>query len=445
VSIPAPARTPAASDGRLSRAEAQAILQSRLGREPQDVIEAAVVLEAWGGLPAEHALAAAQECFGSIHAVAEPAAEPPEPEEEAPRAPSDALTMLLALATILLWTSPLRSQLGESAFTAAVRLSVPLILGAQWLVATRYLFDRWWLERLRHDRRLLAALAGASLAAGAAAGRVGLLAVELCVLWAAAAIVVRRGRRLTLVALLAATTAALFAGEPALAVLAALDVALIAAVGLLLRGAASGLYRGRPWPVAGRACALGAGLGLLLISERMASFGGEPRALALALIPPTLASFWGGWHLASLWRVVRDSLDGQPLAAASAAAWRSPALRVAAGAAWRTGLTLGVLTPICAAAGTAAGLHVAAAPALAGLAAFAFASVGAGLLHAIERTSTAIAAVASGCVTAVTVELLGVHDGTALLAGSLLATAVMAAVAAGALRRPAHLFATIVR
>src|SRR4029079_19355548 len=34
----------------LSRAEAVAILESRLGRAPQDILEAAVVLEAWGVL-----------------------------------------------------------------------------------------------------------------------------------------------------------------------------------------------------------------------------------------------------------------------------------------------------------------------------------------------------------------------------------------------------------
>jgi hypothetical protein len=47
----------------ISGAYARALVEARLGRPSQDVIEAAVVLEAWGGLAAQDALAAASDAL----------------------------------------------------------------------------------------------------------------------------------------------------------------------------------------------------------------------------------------------------------------------------------------------------------------------------------------------------------------------------------------------
>jgi hypothetical protein len=428
----------------LSRAEALAILESRLGREPQDLLEAAVVLEAWGGLPAEAALAVAEDIFESLHPAAEPAPDTRESDEDTPRAPSDALTMLLALASILFWTGPIRSQLGASAFADAVRLSVPLTLGVQWFLAARYLFDRWWLERLKRDRRLLASIAVGGLVGAAAVGQVALLSVELCLLWACAGLVLRRGHHLAVIAVFGGATYALFADAPVLLVLGVLNFGLVVLLRLILHGAGKGLYRGRPWRIALRASLIGLGLGILLFSDARASFGEDPRSLALALLPSMLASFWGGWHLASMWVAVKDDLRGRALAESADASWRSSACRVAAGAAWRIALTVGVLTPACAVLGSAAGWRVASVTSLCGLAAFAFATVGASLLNAIERTRLALVAVVGGCSLALIVDALGGSGGAGLLAGSLVA-AVVTLVATTHLRRPAQLLASIVR
>jgi hypothetical protein len=429
----------------LSHAEALAILESRLGREPQDVLEAAVVLEAWGGLPAEAALAAAEDIFESLHPAAAPADDTRESDKDTPRAPSDALTMLLAIASILLWTGPIRSQLGASAFADAVRLSVPLTLGVQWFLAARYLFDRWWLERLNRDGRLLALIAVGGIVAGAAAGHVALLSVELCLLWACAGLVLRRGHHLSVIAVFGSSTYALFAGAPVLLVLAALDGALLVLLGVILRGAGNGMYRGRPWRIALRASLIGVALGTLLFSDARANFGEDPRSLALALLPSMLASFWGGWHLASMWAAIGDDLRGRALAESAEASWRSSACRVAAGAAGRIALAVGLLTPACAAAGSAAGWRVAGATSLCGLAAFAFATVGASLLNAIERSWLGLVAVVGGCSVTLVVDAFGNRSGgTGLLAGSVAAVVVMLP-AAIQLRRPARLLASIVR
>ena len=44
----------------LEPADGELIVEARLGRPPQDMLEAAVVLEAWAGVPAQGALAAAR-------------------------------------------------------------------------------------------------------------------------------------------------------------------------------------------------------------------------------------------------------------------------------------------------------------------------------------------------------------------------------------------------
>ena len=45
----------------LEPADGELLVEARLGRPPQDMLEAAVVLEAWAGVPAQSALAAARE------------------------------------------------------------------------------------------------------------------------------------------------------------------------------------------------------------------------------------------------------------------------------------------------------------------------------------------------------------------------------------------------
>jgi hypothetical protein len=429
----------------LSRAETVAILESRLGRAPQDILEAAVVLEAWGGLPAEAALAAAKDIFESIGAEPSTADETRESVEESSRTPGDVLTMILALASLLAWTGPIQSELGASVFAQAVRLSVPLTLGVQWFLAARYLFDRWWIERLWRDRHVVAAIAVGGIAAAAAVGTAALLAVELTLLWSIAGLVLRRGRRPVVFALFGGATCALFAGAPVLIMLGLLFAALLVVLGTILRSAGHGLYRGRPWRVSLRASLMGVALGILLLSDASANFGDDPGSLALALLPAMLASFWGGWYLASMWVAVNDDLRGRPLAESAHASWNSSACRIAAGAAVRLGLTIGVLTPACAAIGAALGWGTAGVVPLCALGAFAFAALGASLLNAIERAWLGIAGLAAGCVVAVVVGGIdGLPAGSGLLAGAVVATlATLAAVTQ--LRRPAQLLASIVR
>ena len=87
----------AAAGAALTSAEARALIEARLGRAPQDVLEAAVVLEAWGGLRAQAALALAAEVVGDHGPGARVRADEPDaPENERPW--QDALVVLAAVA-----------------------------------------------------------------------------------------------------------------------------------------------------------------------------------------------------------------------------------------------------------------------------------------------------------------------------------------------------------
>ena len=93
--------------------------------------------------------------------------------------------------------------------------------------------------------------------------------------------------------------------------------------------------RSRPG-ASGRAVAatmIGAGLGALLVADPTVDWtvGAVP---ALALLPSTVASFWGGYHLWRFQQVIPRALSGVPVAGPDT---RNPAWPGAAGAARRRG------------------------------------------------------------------------------------------------------------
>ena len=111
-------------------------------------------------------------------------------------------------------------------------------------------------------------------------------------------------------ALVLAATPAMIAGVEVMAVLAAVAVATTAAVALALRARA---VPARPtpgrWPRAIAAGAIGLGLGLMLVLDRTVGFT-EGAVPALALLPSTVASAWGGYHLRHLEQAIPRSVSG---------------------------------------------------------------------------------------------------------------------------------------
>ena len=157
--------------------EARRLVEARLGRRPQDMLEAAVALEAWAGLHADGALVAARE-------VMRDASEEPEassgalPERSADHgALREALAFLITVIAIACWTAPLAASVGAGVVGRGVMLALPVTLGLQWGLSSRYLAREHGRAQLARRRPVLA-LAACTLvgASWLALGQAGLIA-----------------------------------------------------------------------------------------------------------------------------------------------------------------------------------------------------------------------------------------------------------------------------
>ena len=120
---------------------------------PQDMLEAAVVLEAWAGVPAQRAL------------DDRPALMPVTPAEPLPsrakarprgRARASCWRRRRSPPTVLaiaLWAAPLADDLGAGVVERALRIALPLTLALQWGLRSRYLGRPAGLLALARHRR----------------------------------------------------------------------------------------------------------------------------------------------------------------------------------------------------------------------------------------------------------------------------------------------------
>lgn len=279
-----------------------ALIEARLGRAPQDMLEAAVVLEAWGGVPAQRALELGGGLMRGESAAPEPSVAVLPPLERRPGLLLEGLAFVVSVLSIALWAAPLADALGADAFTRALTLALPLTLALQWALRSRYLSRPRGLAELTRARGGLglAALAVVALPA-LTLGRAGAVAGLLTLTWTGGAILMSRGWAAAYAAIVLVATPAMVGNVPPLAVLAATAAVTAAAVAAALRtppGAerlASGSW-GRALACAG----LGAALGTMLVADP--SIGLTTSATpALALLPSAIAGVWGGhrlWHLA---------------------------------------------------------------------------------------------------------------------------------------------------
>jgi hypothetical protein len=77
---------------------------------------------------------------------------------------------------------------------------------------------------------------------------------------------------------------------------------------------------------------MGAGIGGLLVLDTSIGWGAEGILPALALVPSTAGSFWGGYHLWRFYDEVPRALAGVPVAEADRVSLRGPAIGVLGGA-----------------------------------------------------------------------------------------------------------------
>jgi hypothetical protein len=299
--------------------------------------------------------------------------------------------------------------------------------------------------QLAGRRRVLLIGAAALVAVPAGVlGVAGALAGLLAVTWTGGTLLVGCRRPLTYAFIVLAATPAMIAEVGVMAVLAAVAVVTTAAVAVALRARA---VPARPtpgrWPRAITAGAIGLGLGLMLVLDRTVGFtqGAVP---ALALLPSTVASAWGGYHLRHLEQAIPRSVSG--IAAgdpyARGVAW--PPFSVLLGALGRLLLLAGALSLVLLAFTPWLGASARGTGLLVGFGLVALATLLVGLLEAMGRGHWALAAVVCAAAVEAAIRLAGSDPfpGTGLVVGGSLAVVLVLPAVVGQLVRPARTLAT---
>lgn len=409
------------------------LVEARLGRPPQDMLEAAVVLEAWAGVPAQKALETARGLMPAQPAEPRPSVSKRQASRPRTGVVLEGAAFVLTVLAIALWAAPLATALGAPVVERALKLALPVTLALQWGLRSRYLGrPKGLLEFARHRRAIALGAAAIVVLPALALGESGALAGLLTLTWTAGTVLIRRRWYAVYGAIVIAATPAmlLLAPVPVLAAAAALTVA---AVALALRPGATGdpASPGR-WTRAGGGTLIGLGIGLLLVSDPSVTWtaGTSP---ALALLPSTIASLWAGHRLWTLEHLIPHAVTG--VAVGARVSGRGPLI----------GLFGSIARLVLLTTALSAALLVYAGPSRAGLlAAFgllALATLLASLLEGLGRAQWAVAGVLAG----VAAELLtppGAFPGAPLTVGAAVAVLVLLPPALALLARPARTLAT---
>ncbi|WP_445149591.1 hypothetical protein [Baekduia sp. Peel2402] len=426
-------------------ADARMLVEARLGRPPQDMLEGAVVLEAWAGVSAEAALAAASATMPVEPALPQPSAGRLPRHRDHEGLLADGAAFLLAVVAIACWAAPLATAVGLTAVERALALALPLTLALQRALGSRFLDRPQGIAELaRHRRLIVIGTAVVLLLPALVLGSAGLLAGLLTVTWTGGTVLIRRRWPAVYLVVILAATAAMLAGAPAELVVALAAAATLAAVALALRGTAQVARRslGRAEPVA-LAGAIGVGLGMMLVLDRTVSWT-EGSVPALALVPSTFAALLAGHHLRHLEMAIPTALSGVAAGGTRPRGLGRGPLQVLFGA-------LGVLLVLSAALSAPLlwfspwlGQSARGAGVLVGFAVIALASMLVGLLETLGRGRWALGAVTAGVVAEAIVAVgdLRPFSGTGLVAGGAVVALLVLPAVVALLSRPARTLAT---
>jgi hypothetical protein len=424
---------------------ARAVVEARLGRPVQDSLEAAVVLEAWYGLQAREALDRGRALIGHAGAPARRGRHIDEQEPSRRNARTDGISLVLAIVAVAMWAAPLSAMLGAAVWDTAVRIALPLTFALQWVMWSRHFSKGEGLGSMRAEGPAAIVGLAAIAAVLVSLGDGGAVAALLLISWTSGTVLVSRGWGVLYATVLALVGLGLQLELDAYALLGGAALCSIAAVAAAV--ATSGPPTSSPgnWYQALVVGAIGAGLGALLVTDHTIGWGFYGALPALALIPSAVGGLWGGLHLSrvhvELPRVLRET----PAAHADAAHLTGPGLAILAGSVLRLGLATVVLSAMCMLAGPwtsgtiATSLFV-------GFGCLALATLLVSLLVSLGRMAWALAAVSVAVLVEVAVELPTAlaHPGSGLIAGGLIASALVLPPLVKLFLRPGRALATAV-
>jgi hypothetical protein len=422
------------------------MVEARLGRPPQDALEAAVVLEAWFGVPAHDALPMGEGIAASGHGS--------QPEKSlgtaiptpAPRRHRalEASAFVLAIVAIAGWAEPMARDFGLIALERALAVALPIGLAAQWALNARFLSRPGGLALLaRRARSLILGALITTAALVAILGLPGLVAATLGVIWGCGVVLARGDRTFLYGGLVVAGTGAMYAGVSSAAVLAAVAVvAITATVVTVRRAAVDGLSQPGGLVRTAIAAAIGLEIGILLVVDRSVGWS-LGSVTAVGLLPSAIASAWGGLHLSSIHTAIPQALSGIAVKDREELARVRGPLLLLAGALARVVSAAAVLTAAVVAGAELIGAATSGLTVLTGFGLVAVATLLVSLLESIGWAGWAVAAVAAAVFVAGTTSLIGTGvPGLALTLGAAAAILLALPAAAAALARPATVLAT---
>jgi hypothetical protein len=307
--------------------DARALIEGYLGRPVQDALEAAVVLEAWGGVPADAALALGGDAAAESATVGPVADEAPLPPTFDRRAVLSDVAFIVAVLFVGFWLSRRTDRFAVVDIDRAWRLALPVSLAAQWFLRRRVFMGGDGLGRLRRETWLLVP-AAALLGGLAVVPSGGPLAAGLAVLWIAGFVVSRRGWGVPYGLLLASTLLAGGSARAALPTYVFVCVGTLCAAILALR---TSPVSDRLPGALGRAipsALVGGGMGMFLVSEPRFSWAASGMLSAFTIVPSLLGSLAGGIWMTRLWQALPSSLCATGIADRSARSVAGPAIRL---------------------------------------------------------------------------------------------------------------------
>jgi hypothetical protein len=194
--------------------QALALVEARLGRPPRDGLEAAVVLEAWGGLRTSASLELGERVMEvvsdtRVEAPREPRVRPPEPVNYLVE-----ICSLVGFVSMATWGVPLGEALANVDVDRAFKVGVPLALALQWMTRRRYFSGERKLGSFGSDGGRFAVMFLLLLAGIAATGPTGVLIAVLELIWFSGYILAKDGKAMIYVVGLSVTTWSLYTDVP---------------------------------------------------------------------------------------------------------------------------------------------------------------------------------------------------------------------------------------
>jgi hypothetical protein len=433
----------------ISPEQAGAFVRARLGRAPQDALEAAVVLEAWGGVRSGKAVDLAVRIM-AIEAGHQPPAGRGVDERAAAGAHlgfADYVGLVLIVAVVAAWSAPLAAQLDGPTVSVGWRIALPLSLCLQWVIRRRYLSGGSQLGSLRRGGVfLVTTTAAVAIVPGLILGAGGVLASMLVVTWVGAMLIALRGWALAFALALLSVAVAVRLELPALVSLGGLAIATAIVTVVAIVTSPETADRPSPWIPSIESGVIGLGIGLILVSDPGVGWGIRGSLPVLAFLPSFTGGLWASLYLRSIWRAVPAAASSTPLGTPERPPlWDDPT-KVLAGALVRLFGAVALLSWVVVVAAVAQGAELTTVlNTIVGFAVVVLAGLIAGLLDACNETGRALLAVVTGDIAVLlarSIPGIAARPGATLIIGGAAVVLVSLPFLVELVRRPGRRLAT---